>query len=225
LCELPVGRRDYLVEDPLWLANVLELCAGLRIAGKRVLAGYVNHELLCLGAAAVDAVGSGTWMNVRMFSPDRFQATQEEETRRRATWYYSPTALSEFKAVFLDAAWQQGLLANLEAPTEYSSPYAAPLFAGVQPSSTGFGEREAFRHYLHCLRHQARQARRATFDETLAHHRQLLDSGEQLVTLLSSRGVLSQGRGFGEIFDVVRSALTMFEATRGPTLRRAWGRL
>ncbi|NLY92988.1 MAG: hypothetical protein GXY23_03065 [Myxococcales bacterium] len=133
--------------------------------------------------------------------------------------------MSEFKAVFLDAAWQQGLLANLEAPTEYSSPYAAPLFAGVQPSSTGFGEREAFRHYLHCLRHQARQARRATFDETLAHHRQLLDSGEQLVTLLSSRGVLSQGRGFGEIFDVVRSALTMFEATRGPTLRRAWGRL
>ncbi len=223
LAEHPNG--EYLVEDPIWLSNVLELCAGLRLVGKRVLAGYVNHELLCLGAASVDAVAAGTWMNVRMFSPDRFQATQEEEIRRRATWYYSPPALSEFKTVFLDAAWRQGVLADMEAPADFNSPYAAPLFAGVQPSSTGFGEREAFRHYLHCVRHQASHARRGSFDDTVTYHRQMLDAGEQLVNRLSSRGVLSQGRGFGEIFDVVRSALTMFEATRGPTLRRAWAGL
>lgn len=223
LAEHPNG--EYLVEDPIWLANVLELCAGLRLAGKRVLTGYVNHQLLCLGAAAVNAVAAGTWMNVRMFAPDRFQATQEEEIRRRATWYYSPVALSEYKSVFLDAAWRQGVLTDLEPPAGFESPYAAPLFAGVQPSSTGFGEREAFRHYLHCLRLQAGQARHDTLDDTLAHHRQLLDEGEQLVSSLSSLGVLSQGRGFGEIFDVVRSALTIFEATRGPTLRRAWAGL
>lgn len=223
LAEHPNG--EYLVEDPIWLANVLELCAGLRLTGKRVLAGYVNHQLLCLGVAAVNAVASGTWMNVRMFSPDRFQASQEEETRRRATWYYSPAALSEYKSVFLDAAWRQGVLADLEAPAGFNSRYAAPLFAGVQPSSTGFGEREAFRHYLHCLRLQAQQARGGTFDDTLAHHRQMLNAGEQLVSSLSGQGVLSQGRGFGEIFDVVRSALTMFEGTRGPTLRRAWAGL
>lgn len=223
LAEHPNG--DYLVEDPTWLANVLELCGGLRLAGKKVLAGYVNHELLCLGAAAANVVAAGTWMNVRMFSPDRFEATQEEETRRRATWYYCPTSLSEYKTVFLDAAWRQNVLASMNATAGVVSPYAAPLFAGVQPSATGFSEREAFRHYLHCLWQQVAQARLATFDDTMAHHRRLLDQGESLASQLARSGVLSQGRGFTEIFDVVRSALTMFESTRGPTLRRAWSSL
>jgi hypothetical protein len=223
LFEHPNG--DYIVQDPIWLANVLELSAGLRLLNKTVIVGYANHELLCLGAASVNAIASGTWMNVRAFSPDRFLAAQEDEIKRKAVWYYSPSCLSEYKPAFLDVAQQRGVLASMAPPATFGSTYAAPLFSGMQPSSVGFGESDAFRHYLQCMRHQSRVARGTTFDATLASHRQALDAAEQLATTLSERGVLSQARAFGDAFDVVRSALSSLEATRGPMLRRAWANL
>ena len=47
-----------------------------------MVVGYANHELLCLGAASVNAIASGTWMNVRAFSPDRFLSADEDEIKR-----------------------------------------------------------------------------------------------------------------------------------------------
>lgn len=222
LFEHPNG--SYIVEDPIWLANTLELAAGLRLLGKTVVVGYANHEMLCLGAASVDAIASGTWMNVRAFSPDRF-ITPDEEIKRKAVWYYDPSSLSEYKPAFLDVAQQRGVLASMAPPAAYRSRYAAPLFSGVQPSSVGFGEPEAFRHYLQCVLHQTRSARGSTFDATLTELRQMLDAAEQQARLLAQNGVLPQLRGFSDAFDPVRSALSMLESTRGPTLRRAWSRL
>lgn len=223
LAEHPDGA--YLVADPIWLGGVLELSAGLRLAGKKVMVGYANHQLLCLGAASVTAICAGTWMNMRAFSPDRYLANADDEIRRRATWYYSPGSLSECKPLFMDVAHRMGVLNDLGVPAGMTSSYADPLFAGVQPSSSGFGEREAFRHYLHCLRQQTLGSRLATFDDTLRHHEAMLDAAEELHTRLESSGVRFQQRGFSDAFDVVRSALAMLEATRGPTLRRAWSSL
>lgn len=223
LFEHPNG--DYIVQDPIWLANALELAAGLRLQKKTVIVGYANHELLCLGAASVNAIASGTWMNVRAFSPDRFLASQEDEIKRKAVWYYAPSSLSEYKPAFLDMAQQRGVLSSMAPPTAYGSTYAAPLFSGLQPSSVGFGEPEAFRHYLQCMLHQARGIRAATFDATLANLRQTLDAAERQAQRLASNGVLPQLRGFSEAFDPVRSALSSLEVTRGPTLRRAWASL
>lgn len=223
LAEHPDGA--YLVSDPIWLGGVLELCAGLRLAGKEVVAGYANHQLLCLGAASVNAICSGTWMNMRAFSPDRYLANDDDEIRRRATWYYSPGSLSECKPLFMDVAHRMGVLNELRVPSGMASTYADPLFSGVQPSSAGFGEREAFRHYLHCLRQQTTSARLPTFDDTLRHHEAMLDAAEALHGRLEASGVRFQQRGFSDAFDVVRSALAMLEATRGPILRRAWSSL
>jgi hypothetical protein len=73
--------------------------------------------------------------------------------------------------------------------------------------------------------HQARESRGATFDATLTKLRQTLDAAERQARLLASSGVLPQLRGFSDAFDPVRSALSSLEATRGPTLRRAWATL
>jgi hypothetical protein len=215
---------DYIVQDPIWLANALELAAGLRLLGKTVIVGYANHELLCLGAASVNAIASGTWMNVRAFSPDRFLAA-EEDIKRKAVWYYDPASLSEYKPAFLDMAQQRGVLASMAPPASFGSTYAAPLFSGVQPSSVGFGEQEAFRHYLQCLLHQARGVRAATFDATVTNLRRTLDAAERQARQLAQAGVLPGLRSFSDAFDPVRSALSSLEATRGPMLRRAWGTL
>src|SRR5262249_51109034 len=40
----------YLVENPVWIANVLILASGLKLLGKEVIVGYANHQLLALSA-------------------------------------------------------------------------------------------------------------------------------------------------------------------------------
>ena len=70
ICEHP--RGDYLVQDPNWLANQIDLVAGWKLAGRSVVLGYSSHLNLLAGAAGVDVIASGTWMNVRSFPPAKF---------------------------------------------------------------------------------------------------------------------------------------------------------
>ena len=93
VCEHPKG--DYLVPDEAWLTNVLDLVAGLRLLGSRVVLGYCNHQMLIAAVAKATAICSGTWMNVRSFPPEKFRATYDEERKQKSTWYYCPQALSE----------------------------------------------------------------------------------------------------------------------------------
>lgn len=82
VAEHPNG--EYLVTDPAWLANVLDLVAGLRLKGKTVIVGYCNHQMLVLACAGANAMASGTWMNVRSFPPDKFRMQYEDEIKQRA---------------------------------------------------------------------------------------------------------------------------------------------
>jgi hypothetical protein len=220
VCEHPNG--NYLIEDPTWLANVLDLVAALRLQGAQVIMGYCNQQSLIMGCAKANAIASGTWMNVRSFPPEKFRAVYEEEIRQRATWYYCPEALSEYKPAFLDFAQRQGVLEQMAVPAEIGGGYGAGLFTGAQPSAVGFGEQAAFRHYLTCLRYQAREAVGESFDETVARHQALLDRAEELTGILSSAGVSGQLRDFRDILDVNRAALASHVATSGPMLRRMW---
>jgi len=106
---VPEAPSSYLVDDPVWVANVLILTSGLKLLGREVLVGYGNHQLLALAAAGVDGMASGTWLNVRAFPVEKFY-TPEDQVSRRALWYYCPQALSEYKIPFLDLAQRNGVL-------------------------------------------------------------------------------------------------------------------
>ena len=220
VCEHPGG--NYLVNDPNWLANVLDLAAGLRLRGARVIIGYCNHPMLIAACAKADAICSGTWMNVRSFPPDKFRASYDEEIRQRTTWYYSPQSLSEYTIPFLDIARRQRVLELLVPPAQLDSPYASILFGGQQPSSVGFTEQTAFRHYLHCLRGQCTAASLSTYDDTVAAHESLLNDAETLLATLHAAGIKGQLRDFREIIDVNRTALSVLTVTRAAMLRRRW---
>ncbi len=223
VCEHPKG--NYLVDDPKWLANVLDLVAGLRLQDAKVVLGYCNHQMLIAATAKVTAIASGTWMNVRSFPPDKFRSAYDEEIKQRSVWYYCPQALSEYKIPFLDIARTMGVLPLLSPPDGFDQGYTSNLFSGVQPSSVGFSEQSAFRHYLSCLRLQAGNATRLTFDETVSHHQALLDVAEARLQDLSTNGVRGQLRDFKEIVDVNRAALAVLNSTRGALLRRKWSQL
>lgn len=220
VCEHPNG--DYLVQDPNWLANVLDLVAGLRLSGAKVILGYCNHQMLAASIVRANAICSGTWMNVRSFPPDKFRSTYEEEMRQRATWYYCPQALSEYKIPFLDVAQRQKLLTRMAPSVELDGGYARHLFAGPQPTTVGFSEQLAFRHYLHALRGQVQAVECASYDEARTAQESLLDEAEDLLGALASAGVRGQQRDFSDSVDVNRAALALLESMRGPILRRRW---
>lgn len=221
--EHPNGK--YLVDDPIWVANVLDIVAGLRLSGRSVICGYCNHQMLVAACAGASAICSGTWMNVRSFPPDKFRAVYDEEIKQRATWYYCPESLSEYKIPFLDVAKRQGLLTFMKPSEQFDDRYVASLFGGSQPSSVGFTEQSAFRHYLSALRHQVVSARHETFDETVRAHEQMLNAADLLLTRLSAVGVTGQKRDFGDVLDANRAALGILKSTRGAMLRHRWSEL
>lgn len=213
---------DYLADDPSWLSSVLDIVAGLRLLGSEVVLGYCNHQMLVAAAANATAICSGTWMNVRSFTPDKFDVADEGDIRRKAKWYYCPQALSEYKVQFLDFAFRKGVLEDMQAPEAYDGGYADALFSGTLPSTVDFTEKAAFRHYLHVLACQVEDASADSFDETVSLHKALLDEAESLIKTLASHGVRGQQRDFSEIVDVNRAALSSLASTRGPMLRREW---
>ena len=99
--------KKYLVDNPMWLSNILHICAALKISGKKVIVGYCNHQLLPLALLKADAMASGTWLNVRSFT-NRF--IDVDEQKRKSTWVYYPEALSEYKLSFMDWAFNYGYL-------------------------------------------------------------------------------------------------------------------
>jgi hypothetical protein len=218
--EHPNGQ--YFVEDPNWLANVIDVVAGLRLGKKGVLLGYCNQQMLIASVAKVSGIASGTWMNVRSFPPEKFVMDYEDEMKQRATWYYCPQTLSEYKIPFLDIAHRLGLLHRMAPPANLDGGFASVLFRGALPSSVGFNEQQAFRHYLHALHQQASEATKPTFDETVDAYRRTLDNAENDLRVLTASGIKGQLRDFSSIVDVNRAALELFISLRGPILRREW---
>lgn len=212
----------YLTDSPIWLANLLLLTSGMKLAGKEVIVGYCNHQMLCLAAANVDTVASGTWLNVRAFPPNKFYQPEEDSVSRRATWYYCPQALSEYKIPFLDIAHRSGVLNQIRSSAALGSHYADNLFGGAVPTSVNWGETDAFRHYLTCLRSQVIASKRGSFTDTVDGLYASLDEAEALLRRLRRVGVMGQDRDFHEYVDVNRSALALFVRAREARLSRTW---
>lgn len=212
--------KQYLVENPLWLSNLMQICAGLKLQNKKVIVGYANHQLLCLSIAKVDAIASGTYLNVRRFS-NKFQDL-EEEIKRKSTWYYYPQALSEYKISFLDIAYSNGILEDLRPDKDLKSEHMDILFSGAMPSTTAFSETSAFKHYLHCLREQIKICSRPSFQETVSANELLLATAERRIEFLEKNGVYAQSRSFKDVVDVNRSAIQRIQKTRGFPLQYSW---
>jgi len=216
---------EYLVDDPVWLSNLLSFCAGLKLQKKEVILGYSNHQMLCSACAGVDALASGTWMNVRSFTLDKFFTPDPDDVKRKRTWYYCPQALTEVKPEFLDVAFQRSILKSLAPLPEHNSHYANMLFSGAIPTTTVYNEPISFKHYLCCLYSQCQIASKTNFDEVIAYQRKTLKDAKKLIDFLHKHGVRGQKRDFEEYIDVNLSAIDIFEADKGFLVKRMWNLL
>lgn len=220
VCEHP--ERYYLVDQPLWVANIMSLVGGIKRQQKKVIVGYANHQLLCLALAKCDAIASGQFLNLRWFQPEHFETIDEKHPSRRAVWYYAPQTLSEYKIPFLDIAKRMKLLDRIQPPEIMRNPYSDMLFQGSLPSSTGFGEKEAYRHYLYCLRKQCQISVRDTYKETKDAHLAMLGTAEQILSGLWEKGIKGQDRDFIEAIDVNRAAIAAFDMAYQFPLSQEW---
>lgn len=215
-------QEKYLVDTPIWLSNLLQLCAGLKLQNKKVIMGYANHQLLCLSAAKIDAIATGTYLNVRRFT-NKFE--KNEGIKRKSTWYYYPPALSEYKIGFLDVAFNANILNIMKPPVNMDNGYTHILFSGAMPSSTAFNETLAFKHYLNCMRIQAKNLTKSSFKETLNANEMLLTRAMRRIEQMESNGVYAQSRSFKDMVDINLSALQRLNTNRGFPLKMEWKNL
>ncbi len=214
---------DYLKEDPIWLLNLINFCWSLKLHKRQVFVGYANHQMLCLALAKVDALISGTWLNVRSFSTDKFDEPTEDSISRRVKWYYCPQALSEFKLPFLDIAQKNNVLETMRPDPELQTYEADILFSGAAPSDTDYAEQQSFKHYLTALRSQAiASSSFSSFDETLKFQYEILNRAKKTLSFLHAHGVRGQARDFYDYIDVNLSILDTLKLSRGFAMKMQW---
>lgn len=213
---------SYFVEDPIWLSNLLTLCAALKNQGKKIIVGYANQQLLCTACAGVDAIASGTWMNVRVFTTNKFIEPPSDSVSRRQTWYYCPQTLSEYKLQFLDMALRRNMLNSFAPSPNMNSSYADILFSGAPPSATEFSEREAFRHYLTCLNAQCQSIQMQSYEGAYEIVVGIMNQAFLNLRNAHSIGLLGQNRDFSLGIDATRAAMNNLNHEMGFLLQRMW---
>ena len=223
VCEHP--DKHYLVDKPIWIANLLSLVAGIKRLNKMIIVGYANHQMLPLALAKCDAIASGNFLNVRWFQPEHFETADNDDMSRRATWYYCPQTLSEFKVTYLDVAKRSGVLSTLATPVQMENEYSQVLFSGAIPSSTNFKETHSFKHYLHCLKAQCEQAVRPTYAASKDAIFAQLETAAQILDGLHNERIKGQDRDFREIIDVNEAAIHLFDKEFSFVMSKEWGNL
>lgn len=217
---------EYLVTDPVWLSNVMELVAGWRLQSLDVVLGYSNQQMLMAACAAPTGIASGNWRNVRFFQPGKF-TPDDDEIRRHSTWYYAPEALSEYQLDYLDIASGQGVLDEMKPPEDIHNEHADKLFGGPEPSASGFSySPEAFTHYLLSFRQQVEASARDSYEDTKQKVEDRLERAVELTDRWNNYGVFGSYREFGEEEKTASvAALRVLHNNRGPMLGRHWDEL
>lgn len=215
--------NGYLVDDITWLMNLIDLVAGLKLLGKKIIIGYANHQFLAFSLAKVDAICSGIWLKTRVFPLGDFDEDDEESSfATRRTWYYCPQALSEYQIATLDVAHRTGILNQLITEDSYQSSYASSLFSGAQPTTVAFREPEAFRHYLQCLKIQCNESTKNSYEETKNYLTLLFETASDLTEYFRSNGIRGKKRDFSNIADSNLALLDSFDAIRGLVYKTQW---
>ncbi|WNY99747.1 hypothetical protein SUSP_002165 [Sulfurospirillum sp. 'SP'] len=216
-----VPEGQYLEDNSFWLINLAQLVAGLKLQNKKVIVGYSNHQMLSLACANVDAIASGTFLNVRSFNAGKFDNPEIDAVSRRSVWYYCPQTMSEYGKKALDRAYDKGVLEDLK-PFGTTNKYIDILFSGAAPSTVQFGDSLAFRHYLFTLKNQCLIAKKDTFEKTIDYHKKLSDNAYELIRNLSKKGVREMNRSFSDIIELYQKTLDELYKERGSLLKRKW---
>jgi len=216
------ANNEYIISDPLWVIGLLKLVTCLKLANKKVIIGYSSHQGLIYSLGNVDAIASGTYMNTRSFVPSKFKSPKDDDIKHKSTWYYFPSAFSEYKAALLDVAMQRGFLERFMPRGEFANEYSAMLFRGAQPSSTNYNEPNSFKHYLSCLKVQCKMLTKGSYKEVYDTYEFMLNNAENQIKEFKRHGISGQNRDFAPAIEANRVAMCANDEDYGLKLQFDW---
>lgn len=216
------SNNEYIVSDPLWMIGILKLVTCLKLSKRIVYVGYSNHQGLLYSLAKVDGLASGSYMNTRSFVPSKFKSPKDDDVKHKSTWYYMPSAFSEYKAALLDVAKQRGFLEKFAPQGEFANDFSSMLFKGAMPSSTNYNETSSFKHYLHCLKMQCELLSKSTYKETYDTYEFLLSTAENNIKEFKRHGLSGQNRDFAPAIEANRVAMVSNNEDYGLKLTLDW---
>jgi len=216
---------EYIVEDQLWMTGALKLVTCLKTMGKKVIAGYSNHQNLVFALSKVDAIASGNYLNTRSFMPDKFKTPRENTPKQKSTWYYNPNSFSEYQIPQLDVAYQFNHLSDFEPQTNYKNKYSDVLFRGATPTSTNYREKDSFRHYLYCLREQCKVLSKDTYKEAFDMYEFMLNAADAKMKAIKAYGLTGRQRDFAGAVEANRVAMYYINDNYRLKLNFEWGRM
>lgn len=217
-----VPEGEYLEQNPIWFTNLLSLVAGLKLLEKEVIVGYANHQMLALACTGVDAIATGSWLNVRHFSLERFEEPSSTGGRK-LPWYYCPCSQSEYKLATLEAfkRFRTELFINLKTDDSMNSGYIEPYFeSGIE-----FKEQAAFRHYFQCMHKQSEIVSKSTYTDTFNIVYSLQDNAEKIIDSLRIQGLRQRERSYEGVGEACLAALKIFNQEKGLLMNRYWSDL
>ena len=109
----------YLIENEVYLYNLLDALLSLNLNGKKTIMGYSNQQSLIYLTVGAGGLATGNFRNVRSFDVENFHAPTDE-IKRKATWYYDGNTFSEFRLERLGLAYNRGLRGEFGPTTIYS---------------------------------------------------------------------------------------------------------
>jgi len=231
LRELPVSgyyiiphpsNNEYIVSDPLWVVGMMKLISCLKLSRRKVIIAYSNHQGLVYALAHADAIASGTYMNTRSFVPGKFKSPKDNDVKHKSTWYYLPSAFTEYKAALLDVALQRSYLELFVPQGEYKNEYSEMLFNGAQPSSTNYNETNSFKHYLYCLRIQCGLLSKNSYEDTYSAYEFMLNVAENRIKEFKKCGMSGNNRDFAPAIEANRVAMCANDEDYGLRLKLDW---
>lgn len=211
------------IDNPLWMQNFMNIVGSLKLMDKKIIVGYTNQQHLMLSTAKVDAIATGTYLNVRQFS-NKFE-TKDGIIKRKSVWYYHPDSLSEYKVSFLDAAYNLNVLDSLKPQKEFNNNYISSIFSGIMPSATKFNESYAFMHYLDSMKRQIEILSLQTYEKTLDINELVLISARNKINELEKNGIYGQARSFRDVIEVNLSGIRALNKSQGLKFKLDWNNI
>lgn len=218
----PLGGL-YLCKNHLWLSNFFNICAGLKLQGKKVIVGYSNQQFLALAVAGVDIIASGNHLNSRRFT-NKFEDAQRIKMGAIPIYYYHPETFSEYPLEMLDYALSIDEIDSFNSGVRYNV-FTENLFGEILPTDSTFNETASFKHYLFSLYTQTLDMKKDSYEETFKHYENLLNNAQKEIERFEESAIIADRRGMGECISASRTALKSIDINWGDQLSLEWENL
>lgn len=216
-------NNSYPCRNPLWLSNFFNICAGLKLQGRKVIVGYANQQFLSLAITGVDAIASGNHLNCRKFT-NKFEDVKKIRMGAMPIYYYNSKALSEYPLEMLDYAMSVDEISSFKPDDNYNI-FTENIFDDILPSDSMFKETASFKHYLYLLYTQTINMKKDTYESTYKHCEELLNRADQEIKRLEKLGIYAENRGMGQCIAASRTALKSVNINWGDQLSLEWENL